>query len=110
MTTLPRGLKIPKATKRISDEQEDRYMLRIRLRRVGKKHRPYYRIMVADSRSPRDGAFVEWIGQYDPMADPPSVTLNGEKAVEWLRKGAQPSEAVQRIFRTNGIFEKVKGQ
>ena len=85
-------------------------MLRIRLRRVGKKGRPYYRIVVADSRAPRDGAFVEWIGQYDPMTDPPAVTLNEEKAVGWLRKGAQPSEAVQGIFRRNGIFEKVKEQ
>jgi small subunit ribosomal protein S16 len=84
-------------------------MLRIRLRRVGKKGRPSYRIVVADSRAPRDGAYVEWIGHYDPLYDPPKVTLNEEKAVEWLRKGAQPSEPVQRIFGWQGIFEKVKG-
>ena len=83
-------------------------MLRIRLRRVGKKHRPYYRIVVADSASPRDGAHVDWIGQYDPMMDPPEVTLNEEKAIAWLRKGAQPSEPVQRIFRWNEIYEKAK--
>ena len=81
-------------------------MLRIRLRRVGKKHRPYYRVVVADSRSPRDGAYVEWIGHYDPMADPPKVTLNEDKAIYWLRKGAQPSEPVQRIFTWNEIYEK----
>ena len=85
-------------------------MLRIRLRRVGKRHRPYYRIVVADSRSPRDGAYVDWIGQYDPMADPPAVTLNEEKAISWLRKGAQPSEPVQRIFRWNDINQKASEQ
>ena len=83
-------------------------MLRIRLRRVGKKGQPSYRIVVADSRAPRDGAYVEWIGHYDPMTDPPKVSLNEEKAIEWLRKGAQPSDPVQRIFQWNGIFEKVK--
>ena len=85
-------------------------MLRIRLRRVGKKGRPYYRIVVADSKAPRDGAFVEWIGQYDPLSDPPKVVLNQEKAIHWMTKGAQPSEAVQRIFRWQGILEKVNEQ
>ena len=85
-------------------------MLRIRLRRVGKKGRPSYRIVVADSRAPRDGKYVEWIGQYDPLYDPPKVTLNQEKAVAWLAKGAQPSDAVQRILQWSGILEKVKGQ
>ncbi len=85
-------------------------MLRIRLRRVGKRSRPSYRIVVADSGAPRDGAYLEWIGQYDPLYDPPRVTLKEERAVEWLRRGAQPSEAVQRIFRWNGIFEKVTEQ
>ena len=83
-------------------------MLRIRLRRVGKKGKPSYRIVVADSRAPRDGAYVEWIGHYDPLYDPPKVSLNVDKAVHWLKKGAQPSESVQRIFRWNGIFEKVQ--
>ena len=85
-------------------------MLRIRLRRVGKKGRPSYRIVVADRRAPRDGAYVEWIGHYDPLIDPPKVTLNEEKAVGWLQKGAQPSEAVERIFKWNGIYEKAKAQ
>ena len=85
-------------------------MLRIRLRRVGKKGRPSYRIVVADSRAPRDGAYVEWIGHYDPLSDPPKVTLDADKAVEWLKKGAQPSEPVQRILRWNGILEKAAGQ
>ena len=81
-------------------------MLRIRLRRVGKKGSPSYRIVVADARAPRDGAYVEWIGNYDPLQDPPKVTLKEDQAVHWLLKGAQPSEAVQRIFKWNGIYEK----
>ena len=85
-------------------------MLRIRLRRVGAKGKPSYRIVVADSRAPRDGKSVDWIGNYDPLIDPPRVTLKEEKAMEWLRKGAKPSEAVQRIFNWTGIFEKVEGQ
>ena len=84
-------------------------MLRIRLRRVGKKGKPSYRIVVADSRAPRDGAYVDWIGHYDPMIDPPKVTLNEDKAVDWLKKGAQPSEPVERIFRWNRIYEKATG-
>ena len=85
-------------------------MLRIRLRRVGKKGQPSYRIVVADSRSPRDGAFVEWIGNYDPMVDPPAVVLNEEKARSWLKKGAQPSEPVERILQWTGILEKTQGK
>ena len=89
-------------------------MLRIRLARVGKKHRPSYRIVVADSRAPRDGAYVEWIGQYDPLYDPPKTTIDREEAIKWLEQGAKPSEAVQRILVWNGITEpkteNVKGQ
>jgi len=84
-------------------------MLRIRLKRVGKKGQPSYRIVVADSRAPRDGRYVEWIGHYDPMQDPPKFSLNEEKAIEWLKKGAQPSEAVERILKWNGTREKVTG-
>ncbi len=73
-------------------------MLRIRLRRVGKKGKPSYRIVVAEASAPRDGAYVEWIGNYDPMVDPPAYTIKMERAQEWLGKGAQPSDAVQRIL------------
>ena len=82
-------------------------MLRIRLRRVGKKGKPSYRIVVADSAAPRDGAFVEWIGQYDPMVDPPAVVLKQDRAIAWLSKGAQPSDAVKRIFDWDGIYDKL---
>jgi len=73
-------------------------MLRIRLRRVGKKGAPSYRIVVAESTAPRDGAYIEWIGHYDPKVDPPAIALKLDRAEDWLRKGAQPSEAVQRIL------------
>ena len=78
-------------------------MLRIRLRRVGKKGRPYYRIVVTERRNPRDGAYIDGIGHYDPMADPPAVTINAPRAVAWLRKGAQPSDPVRRILDYHGI-------
>lgn len=80
-------------------------MLRIRLRRVGKKRRPSYRIVVAEARSPRDGAYLEWIGNYDPMTDPPTTSLKVDRAVQWLSQGAQPSDAVRRILDKNGISQ-----
>ena len=85
-------------------------MLRIRLRRVGKKGHPSYRIVVADSRAPRDGAYVEWIGQYDPMTDPPSVTLKEDRAIAWLKQGAQPSDAVKRILERDGVDDRVNSE
>ena len=81
-------------------------MLRIRLRRVGKKGKPSYRIVVAEASAPRDGAYVEWIGNYDPMADPPDITLKRDRAVQWLSQGAQPSDAVRRILDRDGILER----
>ena len=74
-------------------------MLRIRLRRVGAKKHPSYRIVVANSRAPRDGSFVDQVGHYDPMTDPPTVVLDDEKVKDWISKGAQPSDPVQRILR-----------
>ena len=85
-------------------------MLRIRLRRVGKKGHPSYRIVVADARAPRDGAYVEWIGQYDPMTDPPSVTLKEDRAIAWLKQGAQPSDAVKRILERDGVYDRVNSE
>ena len=82
-------------------------MLRIRLRRVGKKKQPSYRIVVAASTAPRDGAFVDQVGHYNPLTDPPSVVLNEEKALKWLRQGAQPSEPVRRILEEAALMEKV---
>ena len=81
-------------------------MLRIRLRRTGKKKKPSYRIVIADSRAPRDGAFVEVIGFYDPLTDPSTVRVDAEKARDWLRKGAQPSDTVVRLLQSQGVIEK----
>ncbi len=81
-------------------------MLRIRLRRVGKKKQPSYRIVVADVRSPRDGRFVDQVGHYNPLTDPPTVVVNEEKAQHWLGVGAKPTDTVQRIFQTQGVVEK----
>lgn len=83
-------------------------MVRIRLRRLGAKGHPFYRIVVADQRAARDGAFIQQIGTYDPMEDPPAVTIDEEKALKWLRNGAQPSDAVHRMLEKAGILEKVR--
>lgn len=83
-------------------------MLRIRLRRVGAKKAPNYRIVVADIKAPRDGAFREIIGFYNPLKDPPEIRLDEEKAIEWMRKGAQPSEPVARILNKLNVMERVK--
>ena len=74
-------------------------MLRIRLRRVGKKGQAYYRVVVADQRFPRDGRFLESLGAYNPHMDPPTSDLNLERAREWIAKGAQPSEAAAKVLR-----------
>ncbi len=81
-------------------------MLRIRLRRVGKKKQPSYRIVVADARAPRDGAFVDQVGHYNPLTDPPTVVVDADKARQWLGRGAAPSDTVQRIFQAQGVVEK----
>ena len=78
-------------------------MLRIRLRRVGKKKQPQYRVVVADARAPRDGAFVDIIGHYNPRTDPPSITIDEEKARLWLSRGAQPSETAASLLRRKGL-------
>ena len=80
-------------------------MLRIRLRRVGKKGHATYRMVVADQRAPRDGAFIESLGAYDPHATPPASNLNADRAREWLSKGAQPSEAAEKILKRAGIID-----
>ncbi len=79
-------------------------MLKIRLRRVGKKKRPAYRVVVADSRSPRDGAFIEILGLYDPLTDPPTINVNESKTRDWLSKGAQPSETAAKLLKRQGII------
>jgi small subunit ribosomal protein S16 len=77
--------------------------VRIRLTRVGSKKNPIYRVVVADSRSPRDGRFIEIIGRYNPQTDPSTIEIDEAKVKEWLAKGAQPSEPVSRLIRAAGI-------
>jgi small subunit ribosomal protein S16 len=77
--------------------------VKIRLRRMGANKAPFYRIVVADSRSPRDGRFIEEIGYYNPIATPMEVKVNEEKATEWLGKGAQPTDVIKRLFNQIGL-------
>jgi small subunit ribosomal protein S16 len=84
-------------------------MVRIRLRRQGAKKQPTYRVVVADSRSPRDGRFIENIGFYNPRTDPPTVTIKAERALHWLNHGAQPSDAVLRILKKTGVWQQFTG-
>ena len=85
-------------------------MVKIRLRRVGAKKRPIYRVVVADSLSPRDGAFIEVIGHYNPLTEPATFDINEEKALKWLGCGAQPTETVNNLLRKLGIIDKFKQQ
>ena len=79
--------------------------VRIRLQRKGARHMAFFRIVVADSRAPRDGRFIEQLGYYDPLKDPAVINLKSEKAIDWLSKGAQPSETVRALFSRVGIME-----
>ena len=83
-------------------------MVKIRLRRVGSRNKPNYRIVVADARAPRDGAFIEKIGNYNPLTDPATIVVDEEKAIKWLGNGAQPTEAVARLLSKLGIIQKFK--
>ena len=86
--------------------------VKIRLMRMGKKKQPTYRVVVADSRSPRDGRNIETIGHYRPRQEPAAADIDGEKALAWLRKGAQPTEQVQKLLTFSGVwaqFESEKG-
>ena len=79
--------------------------VKIRLMRVGKKKQPTYRVVIADSRSPRDGRIIEAIGKYGPRHEPSLVDIDGDKALDWLRKGAQPTEEVQKLLAAAGVWE-----
>jgi small subunit ribosomal protein S16 len=76
---------------------------RIRLARIGSKKNPVYRVVVADSRSPRDGKFIEIVGRYNPQTDPSTIDLDEAKIKDWISKGAQPSDTVQRLLKAKGI-------
>ncbi len=78
--------------------------VKIRLKRMGAKKAPFYRIVVADSRSPRDGRFIEEIGYYNPMTEPKEVKIDGEKAKDWIAKGAQPTDTVKALLTKHGVL------
>ena len=79
--------------------------VKIRLRRMGAKKAPFYRVVVADSRYPRDGRFIEEIGYYNPATNPAEVKIDTEKATEWLKKGAQPTDTVKSLLKKSGIVD-----
>ena len=79
-------------------------MVKIRLRRMGAKKNPFYRIVVADSRFPRDGRFIEEIGYFNPNTEPAEVKIDGDKAKDWISKGAQPTDTVKALLKKNGVL------
>jgi small subunit ribosomal protein S16 len=81
-------------------------MVRIRLRRVGGKGQPSYRIVVADKEAPRDGRFLEILGSYNPRTEPATIEMSEDRVYEWLGKGAQPSESVEKVFKSAGTLER----
>jgi len=83
-----------------------RMAVRIRLKRMGAKKRPFYRVVVADSRSPRDGRFIEEIGYYDPLREPAEIKIDVEKALKWLQNGAQPSDTARSLLSKAGVMQK----
>jgi small subunit ribosomal protein S16 len=81
-------------------------LVKIRLKRMGAKKRPFYRLVVADSRSPRDGKFIEEIGYYDPLPNPATVRIDVDKVHEWMRKGARPSDVARKLLEREGILQR----
>lgn len=81
--------------------------VKIRLKRMGAKKKPFYRVIVADSRSPRDGKFIDHIGHYNPISDPVDVKIDAEKAIKWLNDGAQPTDTVKDLFKKHGVYEQM---
>ncbi len=83
-------------------------MVKLRLMRMGKKKQPTYRIVAADARSPRDGRFIEIVGTYEPRQDPSVINIDSDKAVKWLRQGAQPTERVEKLLKVSGAWDQFK--
>lgn len=84
-------------------------MVKLRLMRMGKKKQPTYRIVAADSRSPRNGRFIEILGHYNPRTEPSELVIKNDKAVAWLRQGAQPTEVVEKLLKKSGAWDEFKG-
>lgn len=83
--------------------------VKLRLMRMGKKKQPTYRVVAADSRSPRNGRFIEIVGTYEPRQDPSVINIDNDKAVGWLQKGAQPTETVEKLLKLSGAWEQFTG-
>ena len=83
--------------------------VKLRLMRMGKTKQPTYRVVAADSRSPRDGRFIEIVGTYEPRQEPSKIVIDNAKAVDWLRKGAQPTDRVQKLLQQSGAWDEFKG-
>lgn len=79
--------------------------VKIRLRRIGAKKSPFYRIVVADSRNSRDGRFIEEIGYYNPLTEPKTIKVDNEKAIKWMSTGAKPTDTVDRLFKVSGLYD-----
>ena len=79
--------------------------VKIRLRRMGSKKSPFYRIVVADSRNSRDGRFIEEIGYYNPLTEPKTIKVDNEKAIKWMSTGAKPTDTVDRLFKVSGLYD-----
>ena len=80
-------------------------MVKIRLRRIGAKKAPFYRVVVADSRFPRDGRFIEEIGTYNPLTEPAEIKIDNDRALEWMKKGAQPTDTVKALLKRTGAIQ-----
>lgn len=85
-------------------------MVKLRLMRMGKKKQPTYRVVAADARSPRDGRFLEIVGHYDPRREPSTIVIDNDKAVAWLRKGAQPTDTVRKLLTVSGAWAEFTGE
>ena len=85
-------------------------MLKIRLRRTGARHQPSYRVVVADSRAARDGAFIDYLGHYNPRTDPPTISIDQEKVKKWIDVGAQPTDSVKQLLYTLSNSEKAESE
>ncbi len=83
-------------------------MVKIRLTRIGSKKKPFYRLVAADARSPRDGRFIEILGFYNPHPDPIELHLNSERIISWLQRGAKPTDTVKSLLKKEGVWQKVK--
>jgi small subunit ribosomal protein S16 len=84
-------------------------LVKIRLKRMGAKRRPFYRLVVADAHSPRDGRFIEQLGYYDPLTDPATVKIDGDKVLRWLNRGAQPSDSARILLKREGVLDRRAG-